>query len=54
MYSQVAPPDSISECCMQDERKSASESQAGEDRQELECGGLVDKPAHVSDEKWLV
>ena len=52
MYSQVAPPDSISECCMQDEGQRSSESQADGDRQE--CGALVDKPGRISEEKWLV
>ena len=52
MYSQVAPPDSISECCMQDEGQCSSESRAVGDRQE--CGALVDKPGRISEEKWLV
>jgi hypothetical protein len=59
MYSQVAPPDSISECHMQNEGKYISDNQFREDGQELKNGPLAEKsesekPAHVSEEKWLV
>lgn len=58
MYSQVAPPDSISECHMQNEGKYISDNQFREDGQELKNGPLAEKsesekPAHVSEEKWL-
>ena len=54
MYSQVAPPDNNSECCIQNEGGNVSGNQSRGDGEELKDDLVAEKPAHVSKEKWLV